>query len=113
MERIFRRKVYDRLLSWKNTQNGRTAVLIEGARRVGKSTVVEAFARNEIDFLVSRDTKLHPIEVKSSGYNAHASLDAFCRKFSNIVDKRYLIYTKDLKKDAETLLLPAYMTPFI
>lgn len=73
----------------------------------------DATHRYEIDFLVSRGTKLHPIEVKSSGYNAHASLDAFCRKFSNIVDKRYLIYTKDLKKDAETLLLPAYMTPFI
>ncbi|MDO4160125.1 MAG: AAA family ATPase [Prevotellaceae bacterium] len=67
----------------------------------------------EIDFLLSRGTKLHPIEVKSSGYNTHASLDAFCEKFSGIIDKRYLIYTKDLKKDAETLLLPVYMTPFL
>lgn len=67
----------------------------------------------EIDFLLSRGTKLHPIEVKSSGYNSHASLDAFCQKFSNIIDKRYLIYTKDLKKDGETLLLPIYMTPLL
>lgn len=67
----------------------------------------------EIDFLLSRGTKLHPIEVKSSGYNSHASLDAFCKKFSSVIDRRYLIYTKDLKKDEQTLLLPVYMTPFL
>lgn len=67
----------------------------------------------EIDFLLSRGAKLYPIEVKSSGYNSHASLDAFCEKFSHIIDKRYLIYTKDLKKDEQTILLPVYMTSFI
>ncbi|MGM9732945.1 MAG: ATP-binding protein [Prevotella sp.] len=67
----------------------------------------------EIDFLLSRGAKLHPIEVKSSGYNSHASLDAFCEKFSHIIDRRYLIYTKDLKKDSQTVLLPVYMTPFL
>lgn len=67
----------------------------------------------EIDFLLSRGAKLYPIEVKSSGYNSHKSLDAFCEKFSHIVGRRYLIYTKDLKKDKETLLVPVYMTPFL
>ena len=67
----------------------------------------------EIDFLVSRGSKLHPIEVKSSGYRRHASLDAFCLKYSGLVDKRYLIYTKDFSKDRETILLPVYMTPLI
>lgn len=67
----------------------------------------------EIDFLLSRGTKLHPIEVKSSGYNSHASLDAFCKKFSSVIDRCYLIYTKDLKKDEQTILLPVYMTPFL
>jgi len=67
----------------------------------------------EIDFLLSHGSKLHPIEVKSSGYNSHASLDAFCEKFSHIIDKRYLIYTKDFKKDDQTTLLPVYMTPFL
>ncbi|MBO7598330.1 MAG: ATP-binding protein [Bacteroidales bacterium] len=67
----------------------------------------------EIDFLLSRGAKLHPIEVKSSGYNSHKSLDAFCEKYSNIIEKRYLIYTKDLSKDKETLLLPVYLTQFI
>lgn len=67
----------------------------------------------EIDFLISRGAKLHPIEVKSSGYRSHKSLDVFCQKFSHIVERRYLIYTKDLKKDEETMLLPVYMTPFL
>ena len=67
----------------------------------------------EIDFLLSRGTKLCPIEVKSSGYKAHKSLDVFCQKYSHVVEQRYLIYTKDLKKDEETLLLPVYMTPFL
>lgn len=67
----------------------------------------------EIDFLLSRGAKLHPIEVKSSGYKSHTSLDEFCKKFSHIIDKRYLIYTKDLQKDEQTLLLPVYMTPFL
>lgn len=52
----------------------------------------------EIDFLLSRGNKLCPIEVKSSGYKTHASLDAFCRKFSDRIGQRYLIYTKDLQK---------------
>ena len=69
--------------------------------------------RYEVDFLLSRGSKLCPIEVKSSGYRPHASLDAFCEKFSGIVDRRYLVYTKDLRKDGATFLLPVYMTPFI
>jgi len=67
----------------------------------------------EIDFLLSRGAKLHPIEVKSSGYKAHKSLDVFCEKYSHIVERSYLIYTKDLKRDMATLLLPVYMTQFL
>ena len=44
-----RRKIYNKLLEWKEQRNGTTAVLIEGARRVGKSYIVEEFARNEYD----------------------------------------------------------------
>lgn len=67
----------------------------------------------EIDFLLSHGTKLQPIEVKSSGYNTHKSLDVFCEKYAHIVERRYLIYTKDLKTDKGTILLPVYMTPFL
>lgn len=67
----------------------------------------------EVDFLLSRGKKIYPIEVKSSGYNSHKSLDEFCLKFSGRIDKRFLLYTKDLKKDGQTLLLPVYLTPFL
>lgn len=67
----------------------------------------------EVDFLLSRGAKIWPLEVKSSGYKTHASLDAFCKKFSDRVSERYLIYTKDLRRDGATTLLPAMMTLFI
>lgn len=44
---MFRRKAYDKLVEWKRSSGGHTAMLIEGARRVGKSTIAEEFARNE------------------------------------------------------------------
>lgn len=44
---MFRRKIYNKLLEWKQESEGKTALLIEGARRIGKSTVVEAFAKEE------------------------------------------------------------------
>ena len=67
----------------------------------------------EVDFLLSRGSKIWPIEVKSSGYKTHSSLDAFCQKFSERISNRYLIYTKDLRKDEETTLLPVFMTTFL
>lgn len=67
----------------------------------------------EIDFLLSRGVKLDPIEVKSSGYKTHASLDDFCSKFSSRIGNRYLVYTKDLNKDGQTVLVPVYMTSFL
>ena len=67
----------------------------------------------EIDFLLSRGSKVCPIEVKSSGYKNHASLDAFLRKYPERVGQGYLLYTKDLRKDGSTLLVPAFMTMFI
>ena len=67
----------------------------------------------EVDFLLSRSNKLCPIEVKSSGYKAHVSLDEFCKKFSKEILWRYLVYTKDLRKDEETLMVPVYMVPFL
>ena len=48
MERIFRRKLYERLLEWKRVSNGKTAIMVEGARRVGKSTLVEMFAKTSM-----------------------------------------------------------------
>ena len=44
---IFKRKIYDKLLKWKNESAGEKALLIEGARRIGKSTIVNEFGKNE------------------------------------------------------------------
>ena len=43
----FKRKIYDKFLTWKETSNGNSALLVEGARRIGKSTIVEEFGKNE------------------------------------------------------------------
>lgn len=67
----------------------------------------------EIDFLISRKGKLCPIEVKSSGYKSHKSLDVFCDKYSDRVLRRYLVYTKSMRKDNNILLIPVFMTMFI
>lgn len=68
----------------------------------------------EVDFLLSRGNKICPIEVKSSGYKTHASLDAFRAKYSSRIRNSYLLYTKDLQKgDNELLYLPFYMTGMI
>ncbi|MBP5467001.1 MAG: DUF4143 domain-containing protein, partial [Clostridia bacterium] len=67
----------------------------------------------EVDFLLAKKNKVCPIEVKSSGYKTHASLDAFQAKYSSKIGERYLIYTKDLRKDGEILCIPIYMTMFL
>ena len=68
----------------------------------------------EIDFLLSRGNKICPIEVKSSGYKTHASLDAFRAKHSGRIKNSYLLYTKDLKiGENELMYLPFYMTGMI
>lgn len=67
----------------------------------------------EVDFLLSRGTKVWPLEVKSSGYKNHLSLDAFCKKFSSRVGERFLVYTKDYRKDGATTMLPVVMTLFL
>ena len=67
----------------------------------------------EVDFLSLKQNKLCPIEVKSSGYSMHKSLDAFAEKYSERIAEKYLVYTKDLKKDGDTLLLPIYLLPFL
>lgn len=67
----------------------------------------------EIDFLISRKNKICPIEVKSSAYNKHKSLDIFTEKFSQYILNRYIIYTKEFRKDKDIFCLPVYLTPFI
>lgn len=67
----------------------------------------------EVDFLIADGHKVTPIEVKSSGYRTHASLDAFCSKFSDRIRRKYLIYTKDLQRIGDVDYIPVYMTMFL
>lgn len=59
-----RRKIYDKLLQWKQEKNGKTALMIEGARRVGKSYIAQEFARNEYDSYILIDFSKAPARVK-------------------------------------------------
>lgn len=67
----------------------------------------------EVDFLLARENKICPIEIKSSGYKTHASLDAFSTKYSSRILHKYLIYTKDLGKDKDVCSIPFYMSIFL
>lgn len=67
----------------------------------------------ETDFLITRKSKICPIEVKSSNYRTHKSIDAFCEKYSSRILNKYLIYTKDFSKDTDIFCLPVYYSQFI
>lgn len=62
----------------------------------------------EVDFLHSRANKLMPVEVKSSGYKSHKSLDIFCEKFSTRIGDRVLLYTKDYRMEDRVQYIPMY-----
>lgn len=61
---MFKRKIYKKLVEWKNESNGSTALLIEGARRIGKSTIVEEFAKNEYESYILIDFAFASQSVK-------------------------------------------------
>lgn len=67
----------------------------------------------EIDFLLTRKNKICPLEVKSGGYKKHISLEAFCDKFSSRILEKYLVYTKEFRKDEDIFCIPVYFVPFL
>lgn len=72
---VLKRKAYAKLLAWKNECNGSRAILVEGARRIGKSTIVEEFAKNEyksyilIDFAKVSDTVINAFEKHKNNFD--------------------------------------------
>lgn len=68
---------------------------------------------HEIDFLLSDGSKISPVEVKCSTYRSHKSLDAFCEKFNHRIKERYVVHTKDYKRENGITYLPVYMVPFL
>ncbi len=67
----------------------------------------------EIDFLISAEDKICPIEVKSGNYRSHKSLDVFCDKFSRRIGDKYIVHTKDYKWENGIHYIPIYMLPFL
>ena len=67
----------------------------------------------EIDFLVEIDGHICPIEVKSSAYRLHSSLDKFRSKFSKKLGNAYLLYAKDIMIKDSVIHLPLYMAMFL
>ena len=67
----------------------------------------------EIDFLINIGTKVCPIEVKSSAYRAHSSLDKFRTKFSGKIGESFILYTKDVMIKESVIHLPLYMTALL
>ena len=68
---------------------------------------------HEIDFLLSSGTKICPIEVKSGNYKTFKSFDDFCNKFSSRIGEKYIVHTKDYKRENGVTFIPVYMLPFL
>lgn len=79
---MLKRKIYDELLDWKRKSDGKTALLIDGARRVGKSYIVEKFARNEYKSHIMIDFGNAPQDILDMFIHESADLDLFFAKLS-------------------------------
>ena len=87
---MFKRKVYNSLLEWKETSNGSTALLIEGARRIGKSTIAELFGANEFPAYKLIDFSIYGNEFKDI-FAKLSNIDDF---FSELPKGLKFIYKK-------------------
>jgi hypothetical protein len=114
--------VYEKLLSDKLSanlgylyENVTAQMLTANGNELFYYTMFNEVSRHnyEIDFLIARKNKVCPLEIKSSGYKTHKSLDVFTEKFSDRILQTYLIYTKDLDKSRDIFCLPVYMVPFL
>lgn len=114
--------IYDKLLNDKLSTNLGYVyenVIAQMLKATGKNlfyhTIPYAEGRKyyEIDFVIPDRHKISPIEVKSSGYKTHKSLDEFCSKFSDRIMNKYLIYTKDYRREQGVEYVPVYMTMFL
>ena len=76
---VFKRKVYNKLLEWKELSAGKSAVLLEGARRIGKSTIVEEFAKKEYDDYMILDFAKESNDIKNNFIENMDDLDTFFR----------------------------------
>ena len=74
---VLERKIYKKLLEWKNDSQGKKALMIEGARRIGKSTICEEFGKNEYETYILIDFAKKNKEIETY-FNSHLNdLDTF------------------------------------
>ena len=95
MKNILKRKIYDELKQWKERERGKSAILIEGARRIGKSTVVEIFAKNEYKTYILIDFNDCSKEVIDAFENKLINLDEFFKVLEYVYNVK-LIKRKSL-----------------
>ena len=100
--RIFKRKLYERMLNWKQTKDGKTALLIKGARRVGKSTIAEEFAKREYESYIVIDFANAPDGVWDAVKNI-ADLDNFFFQLQfiykvKLVERKSVIIFDEIQK---------------
>ena len=114
--------IYEKLLNDKLSanlgylyENMAAQILTANGNELFYHTFMNETSRHnyEVDFLLARKNKVCPVEIKSSGYKTHKSLDEFCKKFSDRILQKYLVYTKDLSKDEDIICLPVYMVPLL
>ena len=80
-----KRKIYNELLKWKQEEKGRVAILIDGARRVGKSYIVKEFAKNEYKSFLFIDFNSAPKDVFALFDNYLSDLDVLFMYLQNIM----------------------------
>ena len=98
----FKRKIYSKFLEWKNESDGRTALLIEGARRIGKSTIVEEFAKKEYESYIFIDFAFASQQIKNLFYDM-SDLNAFFRLLQfytkkELIERKSLIIFDEVQK---------------
>lgn len=114
--------IYNKLLNDKLSTNLGYVyenVIAQMLRATGKKLYYHTIAYGdgkkhyEVDFVIADGHKVSPVEVKSSGYKTHASLDEFCRKYSDRIQSKYIVYTKDLNRIGDVNYIPVYMAMFL
>ena len=94
---VFKRKIYSKLLDWKELSSGETAVMLEGARRIGKSTLALEFAKNEYEDYIILDFAKENNDIKNIFLENLSDLDAFFRNL-------FLLKGKKLKEKKSVII---------
>ena len=103
MTDMFKRKIYNGLKQWKEQEQGKSAIFIEGARRIGKSTIAETFAKNEYETYILIDFNDCSKEVIDAFENKLTNLDGFFKVLEyvynvNLIKRKSLIIFDEVQQ---------------